>query len=124
MTDRNASHSPPHLQDIDFEKSGGLVPVIVQDVNSQEVLMCGYSDQAAWEATCRSGYAHYYSRSRQRLWMKGEESGNRQKIREILIDCDNDTLLYRVEQEGDGACHTGNYSCFFRYWQDGSWQPR
>ncbi len=107
---------------IDFTKEGGLAVVIVQDVVSREVLMCAYTNRVAWEATRHSGYAHYFSRSRQCIWMKGEQSGHRQRIVQILIDCDNDTLLYRVEQEGM-ACHTGNYSCFFRQLQKGRWQP-
>ena len=110
------------LRAIDFAKGGGLVAVVVQDAVSREVLMCAYSNREAWEATRRSGYAHYFSRSRQGIWMKGEQSGHRQRIVQILVDCDNDTLLYKVEQEGV-ACHTGNYSCFFRQLQEGRWQP-
>lgn len=97
----------------DFEKTGGLVPVITQDEASGEVLMLAYADRAAWEATLKSGKATYYSRSRKKLWVKGESSGNLQIIKEIRIDCDNDTLLFKVEQIGGAACHKGYRSCFF-----------
>ena len=97
----------------DFEKTGGLVPVITQDATTGEVLMLAYANQAAWEATLASGKATYYSRSRKKLWVKGESSGNLQMIKEIRIDCDNDTLLFKVEQIGGAACHKGYRSCFF-----------
>jgi len=97
----------------DFEKAGGLVPVITQDAATGEVLMLAYANRAAWEATLESGKATYYSRSRKKLWVKGESSGNVQMIREIRIDCDNDTLLFKVEQIGGAACHKGYRSCFF-----------
>jgi phosphoribosyl-AMP cyclohydrolase len=96
----------------DFAKSGGLIPAIVQDYHSGEVLMLAYINQAAWEATLASGNATYYSRSRKSLWVKGETSGHVQKVREIRIDCDYDTVLYRVEQTS-AACHKGYRSCFF-----------
>lgn len=99
---------------IDFAKQGGLVPVIVQDDRSLEVLMLGYMNREAFEKTARSGKAHYYSRSRDRLWLKGEESGHYQEVKSIYIDCDNDTILLRVRQLGRGACHLGYRSCFFR----------
>ena len=114
------THATP--LELNFEKGGGLIPVVVQDIKNNTVLMCAFTDRRAWEKTRLSGYAHYYSRTRNSLWMKGEQSGNRQKIREILVDCDNDTLLYRVVQEGDGACHTGHYSCFFRRLEDEEWR--
>ncbi len=101
------------IRDLDFEKGGGLIPVIVQDADSGEVLMLGYANREAVEKTSETGYAHYYSRSRKKLWKKGETSGNLQEIREIWVDCDEDTLLYRVKPYGP-ACHTGNRSCFFR----------
>ncbi len=91
----------------------GLVPVIVQDVNTKEVLMLAYANKEALKKTFETGYAHYWSRSRRKLWMKGETSGNVQKVVEVRIDCDNDAILYIVEQKGV-ACHTGNYSCFYR----------
>lgn len=101
------------LEKVDFEKGGGLVPVVVQDASSKEVLMVAYANRDAVEKTLETGYAHYYSRSRGKLWKKGETSGNVQKVKEVLVDCDGDTLLYLVEQKGV-ACHTGEYSCFFR----------
>ena len=97
---------------IDFEKNGGLVPVIVQDIDTNEVLMLAYMNEEALKKTLQSGYAHYFSRSRNKLWKKGESSGNTQEVKEILLDCDNDTLLLKVKQNGV-ACHTGRKSCFF-----------
>ncbi len=91
----------------------GLVPVVVQDVKTKEVLMLAYANEEALKKTFETGYAHYWSRSRKKLWMKGETSGNVQKVVEVRIDCDNDAILYLVEQRGV-ACHTGNYSCFYR----------
>lgn len=102
------------MQKIDFTKGDGLVPVVVQDHRSGEVLMLAYMDRHAWLRTQRTGKAHYYSRSRQKSWLKGEESGHFQIVKAALIDCDNDTLLLRVRQLGGGACHTGYRSCFFR----------
>ena len=90
----------------------GLIPVVVQDVGG-EVLMLAYANEEAIRKTLETGYAHYYSRSRNKLWMKGETSGNVQRIVEVRVDCDCDSLLYIVEQKGN-ACHTGNRSCFFR----------
>jgi phosphoribosyl-AMP cyclohydrolase len=101
------------LEIVDFKRGNGLVPVVVQDVSSKEVLMLAYADEEALKKTVETGYAHYYSRSRRKLWKKGETSGNVQKVKEIRVDCDGDTLLYLVEQKGN-ACHTGEYSCFFR----------
>jgi phosphoribosyl-AMP cyclohydrolase len=91
----------------------GLIPVIVQDAVSREVLMMAYANDEAIALTRETGFAHYYSRSRKKLWKKGEESGHLQKVIEILTDCDNDCLLYQVEQKG-AACHTGYASCFYR----------
>ncbi|WP_456342677.1 phosphoribosyl-AMP cyclohydrolase [Thermovibrio sp.] len=102
-----------NLKEIDFEKGGGLVPVVVQDALTKEVLMVAYANREALEKTLKTGFAHYYSRSRRKLWKKGETSGNTQKVKRVLVDCDGDTLLYIVEQKGV-ACHTGEYSCFFR----------
>lgn len=97
---------------IDWEKMDGLIPVITQDATSNEVLMLGYMNKEALELTIKTNYAHYYSRSRQRLWKKGESSNHLQEIVNILVDCDNDTILLKVNQEGV-ACHTGRKSCFF-----------
>lgn len=98
---------------IDWEKMNGLLPVVVQDADSKEVLMQAYADKEALKLTEETGYAHYYSRSRKKIWKKGESSGNIQLIREIYLDCDGDCLLYLVEQTGP-ACHTGRRSCFYR----------
>ena len=99
---------------VDFDKSGGLVPVIAQDADSGVVLMLAWMNREAYEETQRTGRAVYYSRSRNRLWRKGEESGHYQEVREILIDCDADTILLKVHQIGGAACHEGYKSCFFR----------
>jgi phosphoribosyl-AMP cyclohydrolase len=106
---------------IDFEKGNGLVPVIVQDYQSRDVLMVAYMNEEAWEKTKKTGKAHYYSRSRKGLWFKGEESGNFQEVIDAFIDCDNDTILLQVNQIG-GACHEGYRSCFFRKRADGDWK--
>lgn len=98
----------------DFSKSDGLVPVIVQDYKSGDVLMLAYMNEDAWGKTIETKKATFYSRSRNKLWMKGEESGNVQEVKEILIDCDLDTVLLKVNQIGDAACHTGFKSCFYR----------
>ena len=99
------------IDDIDFEKSGGLVPVIVQDANTKEVLTLAYSNKESLELAKKTGKSWFYSRSRNKLWMKGEESGNTQKIKEILVDCDSDAIVYLVEPLGP-ACHTGERVCF------------
>ncbi len=98
----------------DFTKTGGLVPAIAQDYATGKVLMLAYMNEESWKETLKSGMATYFSRSRQTLWKKGETSGNLQLIREIRIDCDNDTVLLKVEQKGGAACHLGYESCFFR----------
>jgi phosphoribosyl-AMP cyclohydrolase len=110
------------MQKIDFAKGNGLVPVIVQDYQSREVLMMAYMNEAAWEKTKKTGKAHFYSRSRGGLWFKGEESGHYQEVKDILVDCDNDTLLLRVKQLGGGACHMGYKSCFYRKKSGGGWK--
>jgi len=105
---------------LNFNKADGLLPVITQDFKTGDVLMLAYMNQDAWEATISSGKATYFSRSRQSLWIKGETSGNLQIIKEIMIDCDEDTVLLKVEQIGGAACHKGYRSCFFRKVEDGS----
>lgn len=100
------------IEQVDWEKNGGIVPVVVQDTKG-EVLTLAYMDREALKRTLETGYAHYYSRSGRRVRMKGEVSGNVQRVREVRIDCDSDALLFIVEQKGP-ACHTGNYSCFYR----------
>ena len=99
---------------IDFDKQGGLVPVIVQDYKSGEVLMLAFMNQEAWDLTIRTGIVHYWSRSRGTIWKKGESSGNLQEVKEIRVDCDNDTVLIKVNQIGRAACHEGYRSCFYR----------
>ena len=99
---------------IDFQKLGGLVPAIAQDAATGQVLMMAYMNQEALDETVRTGRAVYFSRSRNRLWRKGEESGHVQEVKEIFLDCDADTLLLKVHQIGDAACHEGYKSCFFR----------
>lgn len=99
---------------LQFDKLGGLVPVVVQDWRSGEVLMVAFMNDTAWEATRRTGLATYWSRSRKELWVKGQTSGHVQRVREIRIDCDADTVLLKVEQVGEAACHTGHRSCFHR----------
>jgi phosphoribosyl-AMP cyclohydrolase len=99
---------------IDFEKSGGLVPAIVQDWKTGEVLMVAYMNAESWEKTQETGKASFWSRSRKKLWLKGETSGHVQIIKEAFLDCDNDALLLKVEQLGGAACHTGYRSCFYR----------
>ena len=101
------------ISDLDFEKFSGLLPVIAQEQASGKVLMLAYANLEAVSKTQETGYAHYWSRSRNTLWKKGESSGHVQQITEILVDCDEDTLLYKVSQTGP-ACHTGEKSCFFR----------
>ena len=105
---------------LNFNKTDGLIPVITQDFKTGDVLMLAYMNQDAWEATISSGKATYFSRSRQSLWIKGETSGNMQIVKEIMIDCDEDTVLLKVEQIGGAACHKGYRSCFFRKVEDGS----
>ena len=101
------------VKQVDFKKGNGLVPAIVQDFETKEVLMVAYMNQEAFETTIRPGRMTYWSRSRQELWVKGQTSGHFQYVKELCIDCDNDTLLAKVAQAG-AACHTGNRSCFYR----------
>lgn len=99
------------IGEVDFAKGGGLVPVIVQDADSGEVLTLAYANRESLELTKKSGNSWFWSRSRSRLWMKGEESGNTQRVKEILVDCDFDAIIYLVEPSGP-ACHTGKRACF------------
>jgi phosphoribosyl-AMP cyclohydrolase len=99
---------------VDFGKGGGLVPAIAQDVRTGKVLMMAYMNQEALETTLREGRACYWSRSRKELWRKGDTSGDIQIVKEVRVDCDQDTILLLVEQRGRGACHTRKWSCFFR----------
>jgi phosphoribosyl-AMP cyclohydrolase len=116
--------SPPGgswLDEVRFDVDG-LVTVIAQDVTSGRVLMVAWANREALAETVASGQAVYWSRSRGRLWRKGEESGHRQRVAEMRLDCDGDVVLYAVEQAGGIACHTGRESCFFRRLDDGRWQ--
>lgn len=111
------------METIDFGKGGGIVPVVVQDHETLDVLMLAYMNEEAWNATRKTGKAHYYSRSRDKLWLKGEESGHVQEVREILVDCDHDTLILKIVQHGGGACHMGYRTCFFRrHTDDADWE--
>jgi phosphoribosyl-AMP cyclohydrolase len=104
---------------MDFTKLGGLIPAVIQDVATNEVLMVGFMNQEAFERTRESGFATFFSRSRNALWMKGETSGNRLKVERILVDCDEDTVLVLVTRLGEGnVCHTGERSCFYREWDE------
>jgi phosphoribosyl-AMP cyclohydrolase len=106
---------------LDFDKAGGLVSAIAQDAATGDVLMIAWMNQEAFEETVRTKRAVYYSRSRKKLWRKGEESGNVQEVRDIFVDCDNDAVLLKVNQIGGAACHEGFKSCFFRRMEaDGS----
>ena len=100
---------------LNFDKTAdGLLPAIVQEYSSGQVLMLAYINRISWQKTLETGKAHFWSRSRNSLWLKGESSGHVQLIREILVDCDDDTVIFQVEQLGGAACHTGHKSCFFR----------
>lgn len=105
---------------LNFDKTNGLIPAIVQDYKTGDVLMLAYMNQDAWQATLSSGKATYYSRRRQKLWVKGETSGHLQRVKEIRIDCDDDTVLLKIEQIGEAACHTGHRSCFHKKIENGS----
>ena len=108
------------MVELDFSKTAdGLIPAIAQDWQTGEVLMLAYINRDSWEKTLATGKATYWSRSRKKFWVKGEESGNIQKIKEILVDCDLDTVIFKVEQVGGAACHEGYHSCFFRKLEDG-----
>ena len=104
-----------------FAKGDGLIPVIAQDVDTKEILMLAYMNEQAWDATVQTGKATYWSRSRNSRWLKGETSGHVQLVKDIFIDCDDDTILLLVSQLGDAACHTGYKSCFYRKLKDGEW---
>ena len=100
---------------MDYSKLGGLIPAVIQDAESSEVLMVGFMNERALAETRRTGYATFFSRSRNALWMKGETSGNKLEVLEILVDCDDDTVLLKVKRLGEGkVCHTGQRTCFFR----------
>jgi phosphoribosyl-AMP cyclohydrolase len=104
---------------LDFAKGGGLIPAIAQDWKTGEVLMLAYINEESWNETLKSGAATYWTRSRQKLWKKGESSGNVQLVKEIYVDCDEDTVIFKVDQIGGAACHEGYRSCFFRKYENG-----
>ena len=109
---RNPGH---HETTMDYSKLDGLIPAVVQDHKSGEVLMVGFMNQEAWDVTRTTGYVTFFSRTRNKLWTKGETSGNRLAVRDVLIDCDEDTVLVKAERLGDGnVCHTGERTCFFQ----------
>lgn len=105
-----------------FSKGDGLLPAIVQDADSGEILMLAYMNRDAWQRTKETGTATFFSRSRNKLWVKGETSGNTQEVKEIRLDCDADTILLKVHQHGGAACHEGYRSCFFRRLAGESWE--
>ena len=107
---------------LDFEKAGGLVTAVIQDHASRRVLMVGYMNEEAFRRTVESGYATFYSRSRRKLWLKGETSGHRLVVKSIATDCDRDAVLVEVEALGPGVCHEGYESCFFRRLENGEWK--
>ncbi|MES1258156.1 MAG: phosphoribosyl-AMP cyclohydrolase [Acidobacteriota bacterium] len=109
------------MTNLDFTKLDGLLPVVVQDARSGRVLMVGFMNEDAWRKTLESGNVTFYSRSRNKLWMKGESSGHVLRVEEISTDCDSDTLLIKVESLGPGVCHNGYESCFYRTLKEGQW---
>lgn len=115
------SHETDWLKEVVWDEQG-LIPVIAQDAASGEVLMFAWMNREALQLTVERGEAVYWSRSRRKLWHKGEESGHTQKLVELRLDCDRDVLLLRIEQTGGIACHTGRRSCFYRQLNDGQWQ--
>jgi len=106
---------------INFDKMGGLIPAVVQDDQTNEVLMVAFLDEKALKLTLETGKAWFFSRRRNKYWMKGEQSGNTLDVREVLTDCDADTVIIKVKLNGVAACHTGNRSCFFTRWENGAW---
>jgi phosphoribosyl-AMP cyclohydrolase len=112
---------PSWLDEIRWTEDG-LIPVIAQQAETGKVLMFAWMNRESLDLTVTEGYAVYWSRSRQRLWRKGEESGNRQKVLKLFLDCDEDVILLKIEQEGGIACHTGREGCFYRILIDGQWQ--
>jgi phosphoribosyl-AMP cyclohydrolase len=108
--------------DLDFTKIDGLVAAVIQDATSGRVLMVGFMNQEAFRKTVETGYATFYSRSRNKLWLKGESSGHRLVVKEISTDCDRDAVLLKVDALGPGVCHEGYQSCFFRRLENGEWK--
>ena len=111
-----------HTMNLDFEKAGGLITAVIQDHATGRVLMVGYMNEEAFRKTVETGFATFYSRSRQKLWLKGETSGHRLVVKSIATDCDQDAVLVQVEALGPGVCHEGYESCFFRKLDQGAWK--
>jgi len=111
-----------HTMNLDFEKAGGLITAVIQDHATGRVLMVGYMNDEAFRKTVETGFATFYSRSRQKLWLKGETSGHRLVVKSIATDCDQDAVLVQVEALGPGVCHEGYESCFFRKLDQGAWK--
>jgi phosphoribosyl-AMP cyclohydrolase len=107
---------------LDFDKQSGLIAAIVQDVNTRRVLMIGYMNREALDKTMATGNVTFFSRSRQKLWTKGESSGHVLKLKSLAVDCDGDALLVEAEPVGPGVCHAGYESCFYRTWTNGEWE--
>lgn len=108
--------------ELDFDKAGGLLPAIVQDSSDGRVLMVGFMNREAFEKTLETGFVTFYSRSRNKLWMKGETSGHRLVVKAVQTDCDQDAVLVQVEALGPGVCHNGYRSCFYRTYENGEWR--
>ena len=106
---------------LDFSKLDGLLPAVIQDHATGEILMVGFMNEEAWAKTLETGCAVFYSRSRNKLWMKGETSGHRLLVKEIQTDCDQDCVLIKAEAIGHGVCHTGHRTCFYRRYENGAW---
>jgi len=106
---------------LDFKKLDGLIPAVIQDHDSKRVLMVGFMNEEAFQRTVETGYATFFSRSRNKLWLKGETSGHRLVVKRMTTDCDQDCVLLEVEAQGPGVCHEGYASCFFREWKEGDW---
>jgi len=107
---------------LDFSKLDGLITAVIQDHVTGRVLMVGFMNEEAWQKTVETGFATFYSRSRKKLWLKGESSGHRLVVKEISTDCDRDAVLLKVEAIGPGVCHEGYESCFFRRLESGEWK--
>ena len=106
---------------LDFSKMNGLIPAVIQDAETGEVLMLAFMDEKALNLTLETKKTWFYSRSRNKYWMKGEQSGHIQEVVDVYTDCDTDSVLIKVKQHGGAACHTGNRSCFYIRWEDGKW---
>jgi len=122
MTRQETGKGEVFVVEIDFKKGDGLVPVIIQDASTNEVLMLGYMNRHSWEKTLETKNASFWSRSRKKLWIKGETSGHFQEVKEIYLDCDGDTVLLKVNQLSGAACHTGHRSCFHQRYEEGEWK--